>query len=137
MTPTAAKVKATGRMSLYKNLVSKKFSGSCALVDDLPTLSLADQNNDFFGTVSMAIVLEADQGAVRAVKASLGEDTEGITRRLVYQSSPKVKGTSANLVASGGTDFTVTGTAMVFEDASTKGTLIPFSVSVKCASADW
>jgi hypothetical protein len=130
-------VNATGQMSLYKNVVSKNFTGSCTRVAGVPTLNLSDQDNDFFGTVAVAVVLAADEGSVTSVKANLGEDSEGITRRLVYQDAPKAKGTSAKLVAGGGTDFMVTGTALVYEDASKSGSLIPFSVSVVCAGVNW
>lgn len=136
-TPSAKPVSATGRMNLYNNLVSKAFVGTCAKVDDQPTLALSDKRNDFFETVEVSVVLDADAGAVASIDAAFGEDAEGITRQLAYSSDPKLKGTSAALVENGGTDYSITGKAMIYEDKATKGELIPFSIQVKCASADW
>ena len=126
-------VEATGQLSLYsKNLVTKTLVGTCAVTNGKPTVTLADNNNDFYGTVDLAVVLDADAGQVARIAGAFGEDAELITRKLVHP----VKGTSAKLVASGGT-YRVSGKLMVYEDASKKGSLIPFNLTAKCASSNW
>lgn len=135
-TPSSPAVKATGRMNLYKNLVSKTLAGTCELKAGKPVVTLADPKNDFFGTVDVVVTLAEDGGAVKSISADFGEDSELITRKLSYEDSPRAAGTSAVLVTSGGT-YTITGKAMMFEDAATTGSLIPFSITAKCASGDW
>lgn len=135
-TPSSQAVKATGRMNLYKNLVSKTLAGTCELKAGKPVVSLSDQKNDFFGTVDVTVTLATDGGAVSSINADFGEDSELITRKLSYQDSPRAEGSSAVLVTSGGT-YTITGKAMMFEDAATTGSLIPFSITARCASGDW
>jgi hypothetical protein len=132
-TPSNAAVKATGQLSLYKNnLVTKAFTGTCVVAKGKPTVTLADHSNDFYGTVDLSIVLNADGGEVASIAGAFGEDSELITRTLVHP----VKGTSALLVTSGGV-YRISGKLMVYEDGAKSGTLIPYSITAKCASRDW
>ena len=55
-----------------------------------------------------------------------------MTRTLVHPD----KGTSAHLVTSGG-DYRISGSAMLLENGSKTGTLIPYSIIAKCAKSDW
>jgi len=134
-TPTAAPaVKATGRLTFYKsNLVSKAFVGTCAVVGGKPTVTLADHKNDFYSTVDLTVVLAADGGDVASIAGAFGEEGEKlVTRTLVHPD----KGTSAHLVVSGG-EYRISGNAMLYENGSKNGTLIPYSIVAKCAKSDW
>jgi len=134
-TPTAAPVvKATGQLTFFKsNLVSKAFAGTCAVVGGKPTVTLADHKNDFYNTVDLTVVLAADGGDVASIAGAFGEDSEKlVTRTLVHPD----KGTSAHLVTSGG-EYRISGSAMLYEDGSKNGTLIPYSIIAKCAKSDW
>ena len=132
--PTAPPVvKATGRLTFFKsNLVSKAFVGTCAVVGGKPTVTLADHKNDFYNTVDLTVVLVADGGDVASIAGAFGEDSELVTRTLVHPD----KGTSAHLVTSGG-DYRISGSAMLLENGSKTGTLIPYSIIAKCAKSDW
>ena len=124
---------ATGQLSLFsKNLVTKTFVGTCAVSDGTPTVTLADHSNDFYGTVDLVVVLDADAGKVVGITGAFGEDAELITRKLAHP----VKGTSAKLVAAGGA-YRVSGKLMVYENEAKTGSLIPFNLTAKCASSDW
>lgn len=126
-------MKATGDLSFYKgNVVSKAFVGTCVVAGGKPTITLADHKNDFYGTVDLAIVFAADAGQVASIAGDFGEDSELITRTLAYPA----KGASAALVESGGV-YRISGKAMVYEDGAKTGTLIPYSITAKCASSDW
>jgi hypothetical protein len=70
------------------------------------------------------------------VTADFGEDSEGVAWKLTYDRSTGVKGASATLAVKAGT-WKVSGKALVFEGASAKGQLTPFSVTVTCAAGDW
>lgn len=133
-TPTAALVKATGQLTFFKsNLVSKAFTGTCAVVGGKPTVTLADHKNDFYNTVDLTIVLVADGGDVASIAGAFGEEGEKlVTRTLVHPD----KGTSAKLVASGG-KYRISGNGMLYENGSKNGTLIPYSIIAKCAKGDW
>ena len=134
-TPTAAPVvKATGQLTFFKsNLVSKAFAGTCAVVGGKPTVTLEDHKNDFYNTVDLTVVLAADGGDVASIAGAFGEDSEKlVTRTLVHPD----KGTSAHLVTSGG-EYRISGSAMLYEDGSKNGTLIPYSIIAKCAKSDW
>jgi hypothetical protein len=134
-TPTAPPVvKATGQLTFFKsNLVSKAFVGTCAVVSGKPTVTLADHKNDFYNTVDLTVVLVADGGDVASIAGAFGEDSEKlVTRTLVHPD----KGTSAHLVTSGG-EYRITGSAMLYEDGSKNGSLIPYSIIAKCAKGDW
>lgn len=135
--PTMASVKATGSMSLFGD-VSKKMVGTCGSVDGLPTLVLADHKNDFFGTVDVTIVLTAAKNGLASIAAQLGEDSEGITRELTYDSAAPAKGTSAKFKATGNT-YKMSGKAKVVEnDEGAKTTsVIPFSITAACVNANW
>lgn len=130
----AAAVKATGTLTFFKsNLVSKAFVGTCAVVGGKPTVTLADHKNDFYTTVDLAIVLAADGGDVTSIAGDFGEEGEKlVTRKLVHPD----KGTSAHLVESGG-EYRISGKAMLYEDGSKNATLIPYSITAKCAKSDW
>ena len=124
---------ATGQLSLYsKNLVSKTLVGTCAVTNGKPTVTLADHNNDFYGTVDLAVVLDADGGEVASIAGAFGEDAELITRKLTHPT----KGTSATLVNSGGA-YRISGKLTVYENEAKTGSLIPFNLTAKCASSDW
>jgi len=127
-------VKATGQLTFFKsNLVSKAFAGTCAVVGGKPTVTLADHKNDFYNTVDLTVVLAADGGDVASIAGAFGEDSEKlVTRTLVHPD----KGTSAHLVTSGG-EYRISGSAMLYEDGSKNGTLIPYSIIAKCAKSDW
>jgi hypothetical protein len=131
--PSTVVVKATGQLSLYKNnLVTKAFTGTCAVVGGKPTVTLADHSNDFYGTVDLTIVLSSDGGEVASIAGAFGEDSELITRTLVHPA----KGTSALLVTSGGV-YRISGKVMVYEDGAKTGTLIAYSITAKCSSSSW
>jgi len=128
-----AAVKASGQLSLYKNnLVTKAFTGTCVVASGKPTVTLADHKNDFYTTVDVTIVLSADGGEVASIAGAFGEDSEVITRKLVHPD----KGTSALLVTSDGV-YRISGKLMVYENESKTGTLIPYSITAKCAKSDW
>lgn len=130
---TAAPVKATGELSFHKgNVVSKAFVGTCVVAGGKPTITLADHKNDFYGTVDLTIVFVADAGQVAIITGDFGEDAELITRKLSYPG----KGASAALVESDGV-YRISGKAMLYENDSTTGALIPYSITAKCANSDW
>lgn len=133
-TPSAvAPVKATGQLTFYKNnLVSKALVGTCTVVAGTPTVTLADDRNDFYTTVDLTIVLADDGGEVTSIAGDFGEDSELITWKLVHP----VKGTSAHVVASGG-EYRISGKASLIEGDAKTGTLVPYSITVKCAKSNW
>ncbi len=133
-TPTAAPegVKATGSMLTYSNLVSDQLTGTCRTTKDVPTFTLSDANNDFYGTVDIVVVLKAGRGAVTSLRSDFGEDFEGTSRRLIHPDT----GSSATVSAKGST-YTVTGKALMYEGSSKKGILVPFTITVTCAGDNW
>lgn len=135
-TPTNPAVKATGRMTLFKNEVSRAFRGTCGRVGGLPTLAIADARNDFFETVDVIVTLSSGGGGVATISAAFGADSEGITRQLRYDQTLRAKGATAVLNAKG-TTYTVSGKGMMFEDEAAKGSLIPYRITVTCASSRW
>ena len=101
-----------------------------------PPIVLADVNNDFFGTVDLTVVLTPRAGAVSTLAGAFGEDSEGITRKLSFDAAKPAKGASAVLTSSG-TTYRVAGKAMVYEDGAKNGSLLPFSITAKCANRAW
>ncbi|MGB7962019.1 MAG: hypothetical protein WCF12_03535 [Propionicimonas sp.] len=135
-TPSKPAAKGTGSMTMFSNAVSTAFVSTCKTVGGAPTLVLTDNNNDFFGTVDLTVALNSAASAVTSIAGEFGEDSEGITRKLVFAAAKPAKGTSAVLTTSGLT-YKVAGTAMVYEDGAKQGSLIPYSITAKCASKDW
>lgn len=134
-TPSAnAAVRAAGSLALYGE-VSTKLTGTCQVVDGVPTLTLADHDNEFFGTVDLVIELNPGREAVASLTADLGEDFELIKRRITYDAVKPAKGTSAKLAVSGNT-YRLSGKARNVEDGTDAGT-IPFAITARCANADW
>jgi hypothetical protein len=132
--PTAAPsaVKATGTLLTYSNMVSDQLTGTCQTTKDAPGFMLSDAQNDFYGTVDLAVVLKAGREAVTSVRADFGEDFEGTTRKLAHPET----GTSATVSAKGST-YTVKGKVRMYEGSSKKGTLVPFTLTVTCAGDTW
>ncbi len=123
-------------MKFYEgNLVSDRLTGTCASTGSGPTLRVKDKKNDFFETVDVTVVLTADRASVQSVTAALGEDSEGVTRKLTY-ASPAASGETATLVVSGQT-YKIAGQALMYEDGARTGSLIPYSLTVTCASQAW
>lgn len=135
-TPTKPAAKGTGSMTLFSNAVSNAFVSTCKTAKGSPTIVLTDNNNDFFGTVDVTLVLNSAASAVASIDGVFGEDSEGITRKLAFAAARPAKGASAVLTKSGMT-YKVVGKAMVYEDGAKQGSLIPYSITAKCASSDW
>lgn len=134
-TPSAnAAAKAAGSLALYGE-VSTKMAGTCQVVDGVPTLTLADHNNEFFGTVDLVVELTPGRDAVASLTAQLGEDSELIKRRITYDAAKPAKGTSAKLAVSGDT-YKLSGKARNVEDGTDAGT-IPIAITATCARTDW
>lgn len=133
---TRPPVRATGQMTLFQNVVSKSFTGTCQHVNGDSQIKLADKKNPFFHTVAVSVMFDAETRAVSTVSAEFGEDNDGITRTMTYQASDRTKGASASASGSGAT-WTISGKSLIFEDRSVTGELIPFSIKVTCASATW
>lgn len=138
-TPTAAPTEkpatAKATMMLYENLVSDKLKGTCSTTAAGPAFDVSDKKNDFFETVAASAVLTSDKKAVTSIVADLGEDSEGVTRKLVY-ATPAKSGETAVLTVSGKT-FKISGQALMFENGSRTGSLIPYSLSVTCSADVW
>jgi hypothetical protein len=135
-TPSKPAAKGTGSMTLFSNAVSNAFVSTCTTVKGSPTIVLTDNNNDFFGTVDLTLVLNFAASAVASIDGEFGEDSEGITRKLAFSAARPAKGASAVLTTTGMT-YKVAGKAMVYEDGAQQGSLIPYSITAKCASVDW
>lgn len=135
-TPSKPAAKGTGSMTLFSNAVSNAFVSTCRTAKGLPTIVLTDNNNDFFGTVDLTLVLNPAARAVALIDGEFGEDSEGITRKLAFSAARPAKGASAVLTTSGMT-YKVAGKAMVYEDGAKQGSLVPYSITAKCASVDW
>jgi len=131
---TTASVKATGSLALFSD-VSTSMTGTCQVVDGVPTITLTDGENDFFGTVEVTIRLNSGRDALASFVADLGEDSENIARQISYDASSPARGTSAKLVISGQT-FQLAGQAANREDGKDAGT-IPYSIRARCSSPDW
>lgn len=138
-TPTAspAVVKASGSLSMYA-AVTKKLGGTCGTKDGASTITLADHANDFYGTVDVTLVLKTGKAAVDSVDVAFGEDSEGFTWKLSYDSAKPVTGTSAKLVTAGNT-YTVSGKLNAVETRKGKSIeeVLPFKLVAKCANAKW
>ncbi len=136
-TPTKAAVKATGTMSIY-GVVSKALKGTCQTADGGPTITLADNANDFYGKVDATVVLAESRQSVVAVESTFEEDSEGFTWALTYSSANPVDGTSATVTSSGST-YTISGKLQSEETrkGKTRTEILPFKIVAKCASSDW
>lgn len=136
--PTAAAVKATGNLNFYSE-VSSAMAGTCTVQDGLPTLTVTDEANDFFERVTVTVVLNPAKSRLLTFGVETGEDSEGTTWKLGYDSSAPAKGTSAKLVVNGST-YRVSGNATAVEvdsDGGKRTEVIPFGATVKCADLDW
>lgn len=134
-TPSKPAAKGTGSMTLFSNAVSTALVSTCTTISGSPTIVLTDNNNDFFGTVDLTLVLNSAAKAVVSIDGEFGEDSEGITRKLAFAAA-RPKGATAGLTTSGMT-YKVAGKIMVYEDGAKQGSLIPYSITAKCASKDW
>lgn len=127
-------VKATGSLALYSE-ASKKLAGTCATKSGVPTLTVADRANDFFGTIDATMVLSARRTTVSKLTIALGEDSESIVRTISYNAAPPAKGTSLELTGKGAT-FTAKGKLSNTENGRPAGT-IPVTLTITCASTNW
>ncbi|MGC3992729.1 MAG: lipoprotein LpqH [Propionicimonas sp.] len=139
-TPTATQakaVKATGTLAIYMT-VTKKLAGTCRTVSGAPTITLADHDNEWYGTVDLTVVLDSSRSSVASIDGAFGEDSEGFTWKLGYSASDAAKGTSAALTTSG-SSFTVSGklTAKETRDGKTTTELLPYKITAKCAAGAW
>ena len=128
-------VAATGSIALYQN-VSKHLTGTCQRVDEAATFSLRDSEPEFFEKADVTVRLDTQGRTVDLVTADFGEDSEGVAWKLTFDRSAGVKGASATLGVNVRT-YKVSGKALVFEGASAKGQLTPFSIAVSCAVGEW
>ncbi len=127
-------VKATGSLALYSE-ASKKLAGTCATKSGVPTLTVADRANDFFGTIDATMVLSARRTTVSKLTIALGEDSESIVRTISYNAAQPAKGTSLELTGKGAT-FTAKGKLSNTENGRPAGT-IPVTLTITCASTNW
>ncbi len=127
-------VKATGSLALYSE-ASKKLAGTCATKSGVPTLTVADRANDFFGTIDATMVLSARRTTVSKLTIALGEDSESIVRTISYNAAQPTKGTSLELTGKGAT-FTAKGKLSNTENGKPAGTM-PVTLTITCASTDW
>ncbi len=127
-------VKATGSLALYSE-ASKKLAGTCATKSGVPTLTVADRANDFFGTIDATMVLSARRTTVSKLTIALGEDSESIVRTISYNAAQPTKGTSLELTGKGAT-FTAKGKLSNTENGRPAGT-IPVTLTITCASTNW
>jgi len=114
-------------------------SGTCTVKDGRPTITVTDDNNDFFQKVTMTLELTPAKDRLLSFAVETGEDEEEITWHLSYDSSAPAKGTSAKLVVNGST-YRVSGKTTALEidsDGSKVTEIIPFGGTVKCAERDW
>jgi hypothetical protein len=123
---------ASGSMKLYANEVTSRFKGSCTMADTIK-IAVGDHANDFYGTVDLTVVLDADATTVDSVLAVFGEDSEGITREISYDGDAPAKGTSAKLTAAG-QRYRISGTGMAVETRNGKDSsrLIPYALDLTC-----
>lgn len=130
--PTSGpQLQATGKLVLYtENLVSDQLAGSCQVIEEVPTITLADDANDFFTSVELTVQLNAAGDSVAGVDIQLGEDSESITHGIT--AGPEVAGTSAT-VSHTATVVTVKGKGTMTDDGkvSTKG--LPFTITANCS----
>lgn len=135
-TASAAAVRqASGSFTLYQNLVSKKFTGTCTTAEQL-VFAVADNSNEFYGTVDVTAITDVDGKSVFSLSAVFGADGEEVTRELSYVGEDPVKGTSATVKRSGNT-YQITGVAQAVEDRYGKKArrLIPFTLKLTCEAA--
>lgn len=136
-TPTAKAVKATGSMAIFME-VSDALAGTCATKGSAPTITLADHSNEWYQTVDATVVLDANRKKVAGVDVAFGEDSEGFHWQLSYSAAKPARGTSAKLTASG-TDWKVTGklTAKQTRKGKSRTEVLPFTITARCAAAEW
>jgi hypothetical protein len=122
-------------MKLYANEVTSRFTGTCTVGDTIK-IAVADHANDFYGTVDLTAVLDADATRVVSLLTVFGEDSEGITREISYAGDAPAKGTSAKLTAAG-QRYKISGTGLAVETRNGKESsrLIPYSVDLTCTIA--
>ena len=129
----AATGKAAGSMKLYANEVTSRFAGTCTIADTIKIV-VGDRANDFYGTVDVTVVLNADATQVGSVLARFGEDSEGITRSISYTGTAPAKGTSAKLSAAG-QRYQISGNGLAVETRNGKDSsrLIPYALDLTCS----
>lgn len=114
-------------------------AGTCSQQDGQPTITVTDESNDFFETVSLTLVLTTAKDRLVSLSVKTGQDSEEITWQLDFDAAKPVKGTSAKLVVNGST-YRVSGSATAVEtdaDGGKTTEIIPFGATVKCADRDW
>lgn len=97
----------------------------------MPTITVADRDNSFFGTVDAVLTLSVDRAEVAALTVELGEDQELIKRTLSYAAERPAGGTSLKLTRSGNR-FVGKGRVSSAEDGVPAGTM-PVTLAVTCA----
>lgn len=124
--------KASGSMKLYANEVTSRFAGTCTVGETIKIV-VGDHANDFYGTVDLTAVIDADATTVLSVLAVFGEDSEEISREISYDSDSPAKGTSAKLTAAG-QRYRISGTGLAVEsdDGKESSRLIPYSLDLTC-----
>ncbi len=129
--------KATGSLALFAP-VTTVLAGRCETKSGAPTVTLADHKNDFYGTVDVTLVLKSGKAAVDSVDITFGEDSEGFTWKLSYDSAAPAAGTSAKLAVSGST-YKVSGKVKALETRKGKKLeeVLPFTLVAKCAGSQW
>ena len=101
---------------------------------NLEVIVVGDHANDFYGTVDVTVVLNADATQVGSVLARFGEDSEGITRSISYTGTAPAKGTSAKLSAAG-QRYQISGNGLAVETRNGKDSsrLIPYALDLTCS----
>lgn len=134
---TAEPVDATGSMAIFAP-VSEALAGTCSTTDAGPTISLSDPDNEFYRSVDVTVVLDADRAGVASVAVEFEEDSEGFHWELSYDASDPAKGTSGKLAVSGRT-YTVSGklTAEETRKGKTRTEVLPYRIVARCASRQW
>jgi len=124
--------KASGSMKLYAYEVSSRFSGTCTVGDTIK-IAVGDHANDFYGTVDVTVVLDAQATRVKSMMAVFGEDSEGITRQISYTGAAPAKGTSAKLTTAG-QRYQISGNGLAVETRNGKDSsrLIPYALDLTC-----
>lgn len=135
--PSGPSVAAKGTLELF-GPVSDVLVGTCQKVGGAPTLSLEDGNNDFFETVAITATLSSNGEKAERIAGEFGQDSEGISRTLLFDGAKPATGTSAKVTVKG-RSYTISGKALVTEQGAKakKGEVTPFAITVTCASGTW
>lgn len=127
-------VTATGSLTLYRE-ASKAMTGSCRTSSGIPTLTVADRTNEFFGSVDATLLLSERRTTVAKLTIALGEDSELVTRTLTYDAANPGADTSVDLTGKGSA-FVVSGKLTSTENGKVAGT-IPVKLTIECSGRDW